>query len=276
MELLGVYGGLQPTPFATGCTEEPPLRKVVFHGSLRREFGAAFEIRAPSPAIALNGLMTMVPGLCARIAQGSFRITLGHPKKGRSVSDAPQLAGAWKDNEATIHIVPVIAGRGGNGGVAKIVIGVALIAVAVIAPYAAFGFAGPLLASGGTAGAMSMGVLGGFGAAAGAFTMGNLAGLGIMVALGGVAQMLSPQPKTPAVTAREAQADNPSLVFNSVVNSVEEGGVVPLVYGDVLCGSQVIAGNIVAEDISADGEASDPIVGATLAGLLSSRPSTKV
>jgi predicted phage tail protein len=241
----------QPTaPVATGCTE-PVLREVVLHGALRREFGDRYEITANSPVLALNGLMTMLPGLYTRIAQGEFAIVVGKRRKtGRAVGDVADLAQGWQPGERTLHVVPVVKGRGGGGGTAKIIIGIAIIALAVVAPYAAFGFAGPIFSGAGTAGALSFGVFGGLGATAvGGITFGTLAGLGAIVALGGVAQMLSPQPKTTS-GGREAPGENPSLVFNSVVNSVEEGNVVPLIYGDVLCGSQVIAAGITPEDVN--------------------------
>lgn len=241
-------------PRATGCTEQPVLREVVLHGHLREQFGPSFEIVAGSPALALNGLMTMLPDLHREVAKGHFRIVVGERRnKGRVIGEAPQLARGWQGKERRVHLVPVVAGRGGRGsGVAKIVIGIALIAVAVVAPYAAFGFAGPVFSGGGTAGALSFGVFGGIGASAvGGITFGTLAGVGALVALGGVAQMLSPQVKTPSVAAaaqRERPGENPSLVFNGVVNTLEEGGPVPLIYGDVLVGSQVIAAGITPED----------------------------
>ena len=55
-------------PGATGCKSDQTLREVVFHGDLRDRFGDRFEIVAGSPALALNGLMTMIPGLHQTIA----------------------------------------------------------------------------------------------------------------------------------------------------------------------------------------------------------------
>jgi predicted phage tail protein len=63
--------------------------------------------------------------------------------------------------------------------------------------------------------------------------------MGVALALGGVAQLLAPRA---AASATPEQADNtPSLAFNGAVNTMGQGGPVPLGYGRLLVGSQVIS-----------------------------------
>ena len=103
---------------------------------------------------------------------------------------------------------------GAGGGFGRFLLGAALITVGVMSG-GAFTFAS--------------GLTGGFWAKT-AITMG--AGL----ALGGVAQMLSPQPQRP----KEANK-NESFGFGGVVNTVNQGVPVPICYGRLYVGSAAIS-----------------------------------
>lgn len=105
-----------------------------------------------------------------------------------------------------IRIVPVIAGSK-NGGLFQTIAGVALIAVGALLWATPFG---PPLVS-----------------------------MGIAMTIGGVVQMLTPVPKTPD---QQASPENkPSYLFNGAFNSTQQGLPVPVVYGEMLVGSSVIA-----------------------------------
>ncbi|MDR5790273.1 tail assembly protein [Caballeronia sp. LP003] len=68
---------------------------------------------------------------------------------------------------------------------------------------------------------------------------GMVTSMGIALALGGVAQLLAPRNKA---TATPEKADNePSLAFDGAVNTMGQGGPVPLGYGRLLVGSQIIS-----------------------------------
>lgn len=63
--------------------------------------------------------------------------------------------------------------------------------------------------------------------------------LGASLALSGIAELLSPRAKA---TATPEKADNePSLAFDGAVNTMGQGGPVPLGYGRMRVGSQVIS-----------------------------------
>lgn len=105
-----------------------------------------------------------------------------------------------------IRIVPVISGRK-SGGILQVVMGAVLVVVG------AFLWATPMGAP--------------------------LVAMGISMALGGVIQMLTPVPKTPD---QQASPENkPSYLFNGAFNSTQQGLPVPVVYGQMLVGSSVIA-----------------------------------
>jgi len=123
-----------------------------------------------------------------------------------------------------IRIVPIVMGSK-NGGLFQTILGVALITVA------AFATSGMAIGIGGTAFA------GGWGA---------VAGVGVSMALGGVIQMLSPQPTG---LAKTQSADNkPSYAFGGVTNTTSQGLPVPLLYGKRRIGGAIISAGIYVED----------------------------
>ncbi|MEN5288529.1 tail assembly protein, partial [Stenotrophomonas lactitubi] len=73
---------------------------------------------------------------------------------------------------------------------------------------------------------------------------------GVMV-LGGVAQMLAPQPK--GLGAKDSAENTPNYSMNGAVNTQAQGNPVPVAYGGhdtkgMFVGSAVISGGIYAED----------------------------
>ncbi|UNH25100.1 tail assembly protein [Moellerella wisconsensis] len=114
-----------------------------------------------------------------------------------------------------VRIVPVIIGS--KAGVLQTILGAVLVSVGAIAML-------------------------GFGQSWGAYAM--LAG-GTMM-LGGVIQMLSPQP---AGLAMNQDPDNkPSYAFGGVTNTTAQGLPVPLLYGKRRIGGAVISAGIYVED----------------------------
>ena len=120
----------------------------------------------------------------------------------------------------TIKIIPVVQGAGDGWG--QIILGAVLV-----------------WASGGLA---SFGYAGFAGAAAGTGAWAVGAALGTAMVLGGVSQMLT---KTPKMSAGADRPDaNPSYAFDGPVNTTAQGNPVPLAYGKVLAGSQVISAGL--------------------------------
>ena len=82
------------------------------------------------------------------------------------------------------------------------------------------------------------------GAKAGFTVVGTaLFGLGASLALGGVAQLLTPTPKVPQGVDKQ---DDPrkSYSFSGIQNTSRQGVPVPIVYGETLVGSVVISAGI--------------------------------
>lgn len=72
--------------------------------------------------------------------------------------------------------------------------------------------------------------------------------VGLALTMGGVAQMLSPQPQ--GLGSGDSPDNQPSYSFNGPVNTSAQGNPVPLLYGEMIVGSAVISAGIYAEDKS--------------------------
>jgi len=120
--------------------------------------------------------------------------------------------------------VPVLAGAGAVG---RIIAGVALIAVSLL-----FAPAGAL--------------------AGGLFTLGAqavpiIAGIGLSLALGGVAQLLTPVPSLYGSSSSGKDSDKDprkSYSFSGIQQTSRQGVPVPIVYGEILVGSVVVSSGI--------------------------------
>ncbi|WP_429503008.1 tail assembly protein [Paraburkholderia youngii] len=113
---------------------------------------------------------------------------------------------AYPQSSGVLKVVPLVEGAGSFG---KILGGIFIAAIG-------FAFA-PML------GGLSTAVI----------------GFGASMALSGLAELLAPRPKA---TAQKENPDNePSLAFDGAVNTMGQGGPVPLGYGRLLVGSQVIS-----------------------------------
>jgi len=72
----------------------------------------------------------------------------------------------------------------------------------------------------------------------------DLIAAGAAMVAGGAIQLLTPIPEL-----YEEKDNSRSFLFKGGVNTVEQGGPVPLVYGQCMCGSTVISASIKNEDI---------------------------
>ena len=126
-----------------------------------------------------------------------------------------------------IKIVPVAVGA--RRGLGRILLGVVLIGVAIALPGAA-----PALTKTGF-------VAGSAGASGLTVALGNL---GLYFALSGAAEMLSP------VQNNSANDDPSSFTFNGILNTINAGVSIPVVYGEVFTGSIIVSAGIDTEDFS--------------------------
>jgi predicted phage tail protein len=118
---------------------------------------------------------------------------------------------AMPQGRGTIKIIPAVAGAK-NGGVLQTVAGIALIVAGVI-------FENPYMISS-----------------------------GIAMTAGGVIAMLT---RVPNGSSGEKVENMPSYNFNGAVNTTAQGNPVPICYGEMIVGSQVVSFGLSIEDIYA-------------------------
>jgi len=202
------------------------MKSILLYGNLGATYGKVHLYDVVSPAQAIKALSVTIKGFKQSLIDGGYyRILVG----GKDELDINEVANPMSDRE-TIRIVPVVAGAEGLG---KIVLGTALILAA--GPLAgAFGF----VAATGTSAA----VAGFAGITASTFT-----GLGISLVLGGVSQMLFSPQAAPA--SAERPENKPSFIFNGAVNTTRQGNPVPICYGRMIVGSQVISAGLRATQL---------------------------
>jgi len=201
------------------------LRKIKLYGELAKFLGQkTFEAEVKSAAQAMRFLVVNFPQLEKHMADRYYKVAVGN-------WELTEEELTYPNGQEEIKIVPIVGGEGGRG-FGRFLLGAALIGVGIASGGAGFGAAGGL-------GFGSTGV-------AGTFSIAAVAGnLGIALALGGLAQML-----TPVETIPEREQD-PRLSFNfsGIQNTSRAGVAVPLIYGTTLTGSTVISADVENEQV---------------------------
>lgn len=193
------------------------LRTIRLYGQLGSRFGRVFRLAVNSPAEAVSALCAILPGFQHYLARAkdqgmAFAVFIGTQNLTKEqLKDPP--------GSDDIRIAPVLQGSK-RGGVLNTILGVVLIVIGIYGN-ATGGWGQPFINA------------------------------GIGLAIGGVVQMLSPQPK--GLGAQDSVENRPSYSMNGTVNTQAQGNPVPVAYGGhdtkgMLVGSAVISGGIMAED----------------------------
>jgi len=249
------------------------MRKVYLEGQLGEKFGSEWNLAVNSPAEALSAIMAQRPGMRQYLASAEgiqgYEILVDN----ESIEIEEELVIQNPNMQQSYTFVPVIGGSKSSG--LMMVLGVALLAatggLAGFGINSLFGFqfggvAGATAvgsASGLTGTALATAQAAGHVSAAGTVTLagasattGSAAALGLgskasilmtqglgylgtAMMLGGAAMMLAPD--VPDGTSAE-KAEN--YLFSGPVNTVKEGGAVPLVYGRAIVGSKTVSASL--------------------------------
>ncbi|BEJ31891.1 tail assembly protein [Citrobacter freundii] len=189
------------------------MTTIKLSGSLAKMFGRAHQRLISTPREVFRALSVTVPGfekyLNTSKARGlTYTVMMGKRNISESDLDFPNAG-------QEIRIVPVIIGSK-RAGVLQTILGAALVAVSIWMPGVSIAASNMMFAAGAS------------------------------MALGGIAQMLSPQP---AGLASKQDADNQaSYAFGGVTNTAAQGNPVPLLYGRRLIGGAIISAGIYVED----------------------------
>lgn len=190
------------------------LTTIRMFGQLGKIFGKTHQRIIRTTHEAFRALAVTVPGfekyMNTSKARGlTYAIYVG--KKNIGVDDLE-----FPNNSQEIHIVPVIIGSK-KAGVLQTILGAALVVVGAVA---AFGFEQP------------WGI--------------NVMQAGGAMMLGGVVQMLSPQPG--GLASKQSDENRASYAFGGVTNTASQGYPVPLLYGKRRIGGAIISAGIYVED----------------------------
>lgn len=208
------------------------MRTVYLHGRLGAQYGDSFRFDVETAGEALRALNVNLPGFIESLREGSYELVRG---------DLDEESGMWLElnhingfrlGASDLHIVPANEGSSKRGGAIKTILGVALIGAAVF-------FSGGTLA----APLASSGILSGM-------TYGNLAMLGVALTLAGVSDLMAPKTKP--------TGNQGSFAFSGPGNTYDQGNPVPLVYGEMICGSQLVSAGLDVDPIPVGW---DPTVG---------------
>ena len=197
------------------------LRKLRLYGELAEFIGhKEFEVKVNSISQAVSFLICNFPKSEAYIAERSYKVLVGDYEVGKDELAHPI-------GQSDLHFVPVITGAG--GGTRKILAGAALIAGAFVLGPAGFMTAEKLTTS--------------------IVLAKSSVYVGASLALSGVADLLTPIPKTPDFSSE--QDPRLSFKFSGLQNTSRAGTPVPVVYGEIFTGSVVISAGVDTEQVRA-------------------------
>lgn len=189
------------------------LKVIRLYGVLGFKFGRVHHLAIDSPREAIKALSVLYEGFEQFLANAHLKGLEFAVFKGKRNISEDELN---LDTSEEIRIAPVIKGSK-RGGFFQTVLGIAMIGLAVWNP--AF-----LAMSATTNSALMLG--------------------GAAMAIGGVVQMLSPQPR--GLSIRQDADNKPSYAFGGAVNTTAQGNPVPLLYG---IGRREIGGAIISAGI---------------------------
>ncbi|PHM23690.1 tail assembly protein [Xenorhabdus ehlersii] len=192
--------------------------KLQLGGHLRR-FGRRYELEVRDAAEAVRCLCYQLKGFQKALSDGLIRVRIA----GRDMTENSIPVGMnhpLNDGD-TVTIVPVVGGAGGNG------VGMAILGVVAVA--AAFYTGGASIAAwAGTSGAVATG----------------LAVAGVALISAGLASMLTKMPQPPEMGSSKSDGNQ---YFNSLENRIGQGYPVPIAYGELVVGSNVISQGLETE-----------------------------
>jgi predicted phage tail protein len=189
------------------------MRTIRLYGKLGTKYGRVHSFCVSSVRDAISAMCVMFPGFEREMLnsgdQGiSYAVFAG--KRNLREDQLSHPVGGFD-----IRIAPILQGSK-QAGLLQTVLGVVLIVVGVVMN---------VITPGSGVGVMSMGVA---------------------MALGGVVQMLSPQPK--GLGSKDSPMNAANYNFNGALNVEAQGNPEPLMLGEGFAGSVVISGGIYAED----------------------------
>lgn len=180
------------------------LRTIKLAGHLGRKFGKEYKFDVNSPAEAIRALCSQVKGFKHYISEGK-----GKDKKFKVVVNDKPLENYDKEmhslQEGEIAIVPYVRGSGQK------ILGAVMFVVGAYLYWTGSGYA--MMAAG-------------------------------MAMMAGGMMMMMTKPPNQMNAAEKDSSENRSYLFNGSVNTVQQGQPIPIGYGRLRIGSQVVSAEV--------------------------------
>jgi len=254
------------------------MRTVHLYGDLAEKFTPKIDLEVATIWDAVKGLECNFPGFRSHIVNGKYYILRGDDfdmkkkLKKTEVFETSQLG--MLTTKGDFHIIPQVVGAKSQAmkGILMLVAGIALAGVGVAGALGAFAATsgGSALAVAGTVAPGAIGLLSAAGIGVTASTIASTAFLGLSFgsvilagaafALGGVSTLLTPTPRVD--NFEDSEREQSSFLFNGAINTVVEGGPIPILYGQLRIGSIVVSASIETHELvinNPDRTASGPI-----------------
>lgn len=198
------------------------MKTIKLYGQLGKRFGKEFKLSVTSAAEAIRALNRVVNGFSKYLSNEAKSVQYAIFVNDEQLLHA-ELAHPISDSDV-IRIVPMVHG---SGDLFRIVLGVALVfLIAPMLPTAPlFGIQGLTAA-------------------------GIATSIGTSLILGGLGSMLFGSTAPETIETYEETENKPSYSFSGPVNTVSQGNPIPIGYGQLLIGSQVISAGIKARNIA--------------------------
>ena len=191
--------------------------KLKIYGRLRKFVGqSTFEIKASTAKEAFSFLVNNFAGVREHIKDQEYCIMAGDLRLTEDLLDMR--------TDSDIKIVPVV-----HGEIFGIVLGIGAI------------FGGSAVAAS-TAGILGATILG---TTVGAIAGAALTSIGVNMVIGGITDMLTPDPKPlDSASSRQEDPNDPSFSFTGLLNNSKQGVPINIIYGEVLVGSTVVSSSV--------------------------------
>lgn len=189
----------------------------MLYGDLGRKFGKVHRYAAKTASECVKAMCATLPGFREYFAPNYYRVL----RAGKEVLDVESVSTPQSSKES-IRIIPVVTGAK-SGGFFGIILGAAII-------FLTYGMATPLIAGLSMTGA-SLGMA-----------------VGMSLIMGGISQLLFAPDKPKNTGNYEAANNQPNYSFSGAVNTVAQGNPVPICYGRLIVGSQVISAGLTSQE----------------------------
>lgn len=188
------------------------MKTVHLYGYLAEKYGSILKFEVSTIQELMKAMKTNFNDWENTIRDDEFEVVVGKDLDSNHLSEVELTL---KFNKGDFHIAPLIESR--KEGWIKVIVGVVLIIVGIICFATPFGV--PLIIAGSS------------------------------MIIGGVIQLISGPPTVGDYSERESPSERASFLFKGGVNNIEQGGPVPLVYGEIITGSTVVSASILNEGI---------------------------